>query len=59
MTDCKGRELQIGDEVVFIRGKKNLLPLWILVKSLSFIKIVTTKMNVVLVVSLIFWDLEL
>ena len=21
MKDCKGRELQIGDEVVFIRGK--------------------------------------
>ncbi len=23
MTDCKGNELQIGDEVVFIRGKNS------------------------------------
>lgn len=27
MTDCKGRELKIGDEVVFIRGKNSFASL--------------------------------
>lgn len=27
MTDCKGKELNIGDEVVFIRGKNSFASL--------------------------------
>lgn len=27
MVDCKGRELQIGDEVVFVRGKNSFASL--------------------------------
>lgn len=27
MTDCKGKELNIGDKVVFIRGKNSLASL--------------------------------
>ena len=53
MTDCKGNELNIGDEVVYIYGKNSYAGLET-GKSQNFIKIVLAKMNVVQMETLIF-----
>ena len=45
MTDCKGNELNIGDEVVYVYGKNSYAGL-ATGKSQNFIKIISVKMNV-------------